>query len=281
MSPRLTNRRNFLKTVCFGTGAALVSAYPFFIERYLFQINTYVIPVPRLPESFQDFTIVQITDLHYGFLMPMAAVKHVIDRTNRLEKDLVVCTGDNVHERNSTRQIDAVWPELMRLEAPCGVYSVLGNHDHWADSGRSLEWLKRSGQNLHHRAVAIQKDGHRIWIGGAGDFWEDTPGIDHAFRNVPAEACKILLAHNPDTADTSFRTAIDLMISGHTHGGQVVIPFWGPPILPVANKRYSSGLINTAKMRIFISRGIGWAIIPVRLNCLPEIAVLKLRREML
>jgi hypothetical protein len=273
------DRRQFLKSASIGAGAVLLASYPFFIERYLFQVNTYEIPVPRLPSAFHGFTIVQITDIHYGFLMPMAAVRHVIARTNRLEKDLVVCTGDYVHERNSNRQIDAVWPELNRLEAPFGVFSVLGNHDHWADTDRSLEWLQRSGQNLRHRATALRKGRHRIWIGGAGDYWEDDLGVDRAFENVPPEECKILLAHNPDTADTFFQTAVDLIIAGHTHGGQVVVPFWGPPILPVSNKRYSSGLIAGSKIRVFISRGIGWTLVPVRFNCRPEIAVLKLRPQ--
>ena len=276
---RSRDRRKFLKTVCFGAGAALLSTYPFFIERYLFQVNTYEIPIPRLPVAFEGFTIVQLTDIHYGFLMPMAAVRHVIKTANALHKDMLVCTGDYIHERNRTVQIDAVWPELCRLQAPCGVYSVLGNHDHWGDTDRSLDWLARSGQNLRHRSVAIQRQNQRIWLGGAGDLWEDDPGIDSAFAGVPSGECKILLAHNPDTADTFYRRTIDLMICGHTHGGQVVIPFWGPPVLPVSNKRYSSGLINNGKTKLFISRGLGWAIVPVRLNCRPEIAVLKLKRE--
>jgi len=115
-----------------------------------------------------------------------------------------------------------------------------------------------------------------IWIGGCGDYMEDRIGLDQAFRNVPARNCKIVLAHNPDTADTFFKTRVDLMICGHTHGGQVNIPLWGPPILPVHNKAYSSGFIVTPKTRLFISKGLGWAVLPMRFNCLPEIAILKL-----
>ena len=89
--------------------------------------------------------------------------------------------------------------------------------------------------------------------------------------------CRIVLAHNPDSADTDFEGRIDLMLSGHTHGGQIRIPFYGPPVLPVSNKTYSSGLkISTKQHPVFISRGIGWAIYPVRFNCFPEIPVLEL-----
>ena len=88
-----------------------------------------------------------------------------------------------------------------------------------------------------------------------------------------------MLAHNPDTVDTNFKTRVDLVISGHTHGGQVNIPFFGPPILPVNNKLYSSGLVKTKKTNLYISKGLGWSIFPIRFNCYPEISILKLQRE--
>ncbi len=108
---------------------------------------------------------------------------------------------------------------------------------------------------------------------------EDELGIDDAFRHVPDSDCKILLSHNPDSADTDYKSRIDLMISGHTHGGQVIIPFVGAPILPVKNKLYSSGHIRNEGTNLYISRGLGWAMIPVRFNCLPEISVLRLVRD--
>ncbi len=116
-----------------------------------------------------------------------------------------------------------------------------------------------------------------MWIAGAGDLWEDHKDLDEILRPIPEGDCRIVLAHNPDTADTSFNSRVDLFLSGHTHGGQVRIPFAGPPILPVRNKAYSSGLINSPRgTPVFISRGIGWAIFPIRINCFPEIAVLEL-----
>jgi predicted MPP superfamily phosphohydrolase len=270
------NRRQFIKRGMFWGFGALMASYPFFIERHLFQINTYKIPVPNLPRAFNGFTIVQLTDLHYGFLMSMAVVKKLLNNANSIKRDIIVCTGDYIHERNSHKETDTLWPELSRLTAPHGVYSVLGNHDHWSDFSRSLYWLEKSGQNVRHKAIPIIKGSEKIWIGGCGDYTEDEIGMDKAFRNVPPNDCKIVLAHNPDTADTLFRTRVDLIISGHTHGGQVNIPFVGTPILPVRNKRYSSGFIPTPSTHLFISKGLGCAILPVRFNCLPEIAVLKL-----
>jgi predicted MPP superfamily phosphohydrolase len=113
-------------------------------------------------------------------------------------------------------------------------------------------------------------------LAGQGTFGGDELKIDKVFSGSDQDDCRILLSHNPDSVDTAFRTPLSLVLSGHTHGGQVVIPFLGAPVLPVENKAYTSGLIATPRTLLFISRGIGWAILPVRFNCYPEIAVLEL-----
>ncbi len=239
--------------------------------------NIYRIPVPNLPKPFAGFRIVQLSDVHYGFLVPPELVHHVVKRANELKPDVIVCTGDYVHERNTTAEIDQVWPILSKLSAPSGVYSVLGNHDHWADTERSDYWLKITRQDIRHKVFQIRRDNQSLWIAGAGDLYEDHKNLDFILEQIPDAECRIILAHNPDSADTPFSKRIDLMISGHTHGGQVNIPFVGPPILPVHNKTYSNGLKRSPRgCNIFISKGIGWAICPVRFNCLPEIAVLEL-----
>lgn len=272
-------RRKFIRSGIFAGIACLAASYPFFIERYLLQINTYNIPVPNLPEEFINFKMVQLADLHYGNLMPKIFIERIINKANSLEGDAIVCTGDYVLNRNyAPRDIETVWSLLKRLKAESGVYSILGNHDHWANSNKSLELLEDSGQNIRHKSVAIEKNGERIWIGGAGDLWEDDIGVDKAFKEVPSKECKILLAHNPDTADCNFDTRVDLMISGHTHGGQVILPFIGAPVLPVKNKNFSSGFIRSQNTNIFISKGIGWAVVPIRFNCRPEIAVLNFKK---
>jgi hypothetical protein len=277
---RKISRPRFLRLAGALVAVGFAATYPVFVERYIILTNTYRIPVPHLPKAFSGFRIVQLTDLHYGFLVPLWVIRHVVSRANRLERDLIVCTGDYVHERNGTAQIDRVWPVLSELTARFGVYSVLGNHDHWADTSRSQDWLTRSRQDLRHRAIPIEKEGQRLWLVGAGDLWEDHRNLDDLLRDIPASDCRIVLAHNPDTADTRFSARVDLMLSGHTHGGQVDLPLVGTPLLPVRNKEYSSGLkVSPRGTRVFISKGIGWAVLPVRLNCLPEIAVLELVAE--
>lgn len=274
------NRRQFLKRVSIGSAAAaLVASYPVVIERFTVLVNTYSIPVPHLPPAFEGFTIVHLSDLHYGRLMPLSIIKSVIQRANSIPRDMIACTGDYVTGIRQTEEIDTVWPYIMTLQAREGVYTTLGNHDHWADTQRSLYWLEKSGQSVRHKSAAIQRGDQRLWIGGAGDLDEDILGIDQAFRGVPESECKILLAHNPDSADTPFKTRVSLMLCGHTHGGQIVFPCIGPLVLPVRNRRYASGFVISKNTRLFISRGIGTASVPLRINCYPEIAVLQLTSQ--
>ena len=271
-------RRAFISRSITLGAIALLGSYPIFIERNLVRVNRYRIGLSDLPPSFSGFTIAHLTDLHFGTLVSESFIEGVISKTNQLKTDIIVCTGDYVHDKNTAEEIDRVWPLLSMLQARDGVYSVLGNHDHWADTARSIYWLERTGQNIRHTCRSITRGNERIWIGGAGDYWEDDLGIETAFSHSPGDEFRILLTHNPDSIDTNFATRISLVLSGHTHGGQVRIPFYGAPVLPVANKRYSSGLITTDTTTLFISRGIGWAIYPVRFNCTPEIAVLELQR---
>jgi len=251
--------------------------YGILVERYIVRFPHYRIPVPNLPPEFTGTTVVHISDVHLSTLVPAWFIERLFRKVAMLQKDVIVTTGDNVLGRDVPDRVDQVWSLLGGLQAPLGVYSVLGNCDHRAGAERSLVRLKESGQDVRGRAVAIEKQGQRLWLAGAGDLLEDHLPIDELLASVPASDCRIVLAHNPDTADTCFSARVDLMISGHTHGGQVELPFVGIPMLPVKNKTYSYGLKRTTKgFPVFISKGIGWGIFPGRLNCFPEIPILEL-----
>jgi uncharacterized protein len=264
------NRRKFLKLgICGGMGA-LACGYGVYGALQI-EVNTYKIPVPHLPMSFNDFTFVQLTDIHYGFGIPLSVVERVIHQVNLIKRDAIVCTGDYIHGGGSARETDTLWSRLKTLKAKNGVYSVLGNHDHMFSNGyHSLSCLEKSGQSVRHGAVPIVRGDDRVWIGGAGDMWHDDLGIDEAFKNTPSDECKILLSHHPGAADTEFETRVDLMISGHTHGGQIIIPPFGSTM---------SGLQEKSGVSVYISKGIGWYFVPIRINCAPEISVLKLVRS--
>ncbi|MFA7405912.1 MAG: metallophosphoesterase [Pelobacteraceae bacterium] len=271
------SRRQFLKTACQLGSIGLVASYPVFIERLTVLTNEYRIAVPNLPAAFSGFRIVHLSDIHYGRLTSLSFIKGIVERANNLKPDLIACTGDYVYVTSAREKVDAVWQVLSQLTAPCGVWSVLGNHDHWTDTERSDLWLKKSGQNLRHKAVRIERSGQALWFAGAGDFITDHRNLDPVLEQIPDPDCRVVLAHNPDTADTVFKRRIDLMLAGHTHGGQVRVPFMPPLYNPVLNKNYVGGI--TASLRgfpMFISRGIGWTFLPIRFNCYPEIAVLEL-----
>lgn len=271
------SRRQFLRKAGFYGSLGLVSSYPLFIERLTVLTSSYRIAVPNLPDTFRGFRIVHLSDIHYGPLTSLAFIHAVVERANRLNPDLIACTGDYVHGFSSKQNIDAVWQVMSRLCAPHGVWSVLGNHDHWADTGRSLYWLDRNKQDLHHKVTRIERRGQALWLAGTGDFMTDFRRLDPLLERIPDRECRIVLAHNPDTADSDCSRRIDLMLAGHTHGGQVRIPFMPPLYNPIHNKNYVSGSIIAARgFPLFISRGIGWTILPVRFNCYPEIAVLEL-----
>ncbi len=279
-APRLTRRRFLGATL--GSGLAvtgLVATYAAFIERFRFELNHYRVPIRDLPGSLEGLRLLHVSDIHHGPLMSRGVVAGVIERAAAVPCDAIVLTGDYVHGEDSKRALEWVIPALRTLRAPHGVHAVLGNQDHYADATRAKELLSDLGFARIHTRAAIERDDGRLWIGGTGDLWEDQVAIDRLLAGVPDAEPRIVLAHNPDTADVPWRSRVDLMLSGHTHGGQIHLPLIGAPVLPVENKRYVNGLIDTPRTRLFISKGIGWTVAPVRFNCTPELALLELTRE--
>ncbi|MEW6428218.1 MAG: metallophosphoesterase [Thermodesulfobacteriota bacterium] len=276
MTQQTQTRRLFLEKTFKGL-ALLAMGYPFAIERSALRTNHYRLPVPNLPPAAQGLTIVHLTDLHCGGpFMPAAYAGSLVRKANAIGGDLIVCTGDFVNIDTADEDIVRVWKALGGLRARLGSYFVLGNHDHWANHQMSLDLLAASGGNLRHRALRIDFGGDAIWLGGAGDLYEDAPGVNQAFRNTPQGECRILLAHNPDIVDFLGAERVDAVLAGHTHGGQVALPLIGAPFLPVRNKRFAQGVAQQGRTTVYVSRGIGCTTLPARLNCPPEISVLHL-----
>ncbi len=256
---------------------ALTASYSVFIERYAVEVNYYDVFVPNLPPEFVGYRIAQITDTHLGWLISANFLEEVVALTNDVGADLIVGTGDFVHRQRD--EVLRVWPILKRLRARDGVCCVLGNHDHWADAAESLAQLESSGFSVRHRALPIERQGRRLVVFGAGDHMEDRFGCDRLLRAARPDDCRVVLAHNPDAADQARMGRVDLMLSGHTHGGQVRIPGYGAPILPLHNRTYDQGIKEVGDSSLFVSRGIGCVGLPVRFGCPPEVAVLRLSDE--
>jgi uncharacterized protein len=277
-------RRQFLK-VALGTGAGAASfavsgsVYSAMIEPQWLSIERVTVPLARLPRELDGFTIAQLSDLHLGPYISEAEVRAAVAAANQLQPEVIVLTGDYItHEADRAEDCAR---ELGALRAPHGVYAVLGNHDRCWSSPEHMTraLLDRSIPVLINDAVPIERNGARLWIAGVDDVMV-RPDLNRALRRVPAAEPTVLLVHEPDYADESKRYPIDLQLSGHSHGGQVRLPFYGALILPDLAKKYPIGLARAGAMWVYTNRGIGVVSPPLRFNCRPEITLLTLRSGM-
>ena len=270
------SRRAFLKKL--GLAAAGIAlggtAVSLAVERHLVQVTRPRIRVPGLPPAFEGLRICQITDVHHGPFLDLDQVHRVVTLALEQSPDLFVLTGDLSHKEEWS--VPPVWDAMASLQAPLGVWGVMGNHDWWHGIGASREGATRAKIGmLDNRAVLIEREGERIWLAGVGDLWADEPDLRAALANVPADEPAILLTHNPDFADEMSDPRVKLMLAGHSHGGQINLPLFGPPALP-CRRKYTSGLVRTGVSQVYVSRGIGMAAVPVRFNCRPELPVFEL-----
>jgi hypothetical protein len=213
--------------------------------------------------------------------LPM--IRHAIDRGLAARPDLAVVTGDFITMQHD---FDAAGyaRELRRLSDYAPVYAVLGNHDggmwsrhhHGLPDHRTVERILEDSriELLHNRAARVEIKGQRITLAGVGDLWADEVDWRRAFQTAEAATPTVFLAHNPDTKDV-VRARWDLMLSGHTHGGQVLVPFRGARYAPVKDKRYIAGLKPWGTRQIHVTRGVG-NVGGVRMGCRPETSLLVL-----
>ena len=164
------------------------------------------------------------------------------------------------------------------MRAPFGLWAVMGNHDAFTDPLRVTRALRAEGiQVLTNQSIPIEHNGGRFWLGGVDDVLEGTADLDVTFHQVPANEPTILLAHEPDYADSVASYPVDLQLSGHTHGGQVRLPFLGPLYLVNLGRKYVWGLYKIGELTLYTNPGLGTVGVPVRWNCPPEITLLTLR----
>ncbi|MDY6852136.1 MAG: metallophosphoesterase [Thermodesulfobacteriota bacterium] len=253
------------------------------------------IGLKRLPPSFDGLKVAQITDIHSGRLVPTKLIRAGVDLVQSATPDLIVLTGDFITGASlfawgrlggfKPRLFKECLQELAGLSAPFGVYAVLGNHDFWSGpevTAKVDRGLRDIGVKvLRNEMVTLVKSGQKLHISGIDDYWERSCKPSRALRDAPISACKVLLSHNPDVNQDleALDNQVDLVISGHTHGGQVVLPLIGAPFLPSPfGQKYRSGLVRDGERQTYISRGLGVFFVPIRINCPSEITLLTLRR---
>jgi len=231
----------------------------------------------RLPSSFEGLKIVHLTDIHHSLFTPLEEVERVVHLANRLEPDIVALTGDYV--TFSHAYIRPAARALGKLRARCGVYAVLGNHDFQVDPDQITQALRghhiRVLRNAHH---PLRVENKTLWLVGVDDLWWNSDDLSGALRAVPAREPKILLCHNPLGIWEASSHEIDLVLSGHTHGGQVRLPGIRSWYRSKLGERFVEGWNQLHKTQIYVSRGIGKVVVPIRVSCPAEIAVLRLRR---
>ena len=259
------------------TVALLLLAYTF-IEPYWIDLKTTYIKSSDISENFNVTKIIFVSDIHHGPYFSKDRVRKLVERINKLNPDIILLGGDYVHR--DPQYIIPCFEELSKLKANLDVFGVLGNHDHWENAELTSHEMKKAGiKELDNKAVWLYKNSDRIKVGGVGDLMEDVQNINPTIKDTKKNDFVILLSHNPDYIEKLQTDKVDLMLSGHTHGGQVTLFGFFAPLIPSAyGQKYRTGLVETAQIKLLISNGIGTITPPVRFFARPQINIVCLQR---
>lgn len=235
------------------------------------EVSEHHIAIPALPNAFAGLRVVHITDIHHGLYMPLQGVMDAVELSNRLEPDIVALTGDFI--TYSRAYIEPVAHELGKLRAKHGVFATLGNHDFRVGAEPITRALRRCGIDvLRNHNAAIRRGAHTLFVAGIEDLGYK-PDLMRAMRGIPEGAPVLLLSHHPGIIRKAARAGASLVLSGHTHGGQVRLPVMGAIR---ERARFKAGLDSLGATQIYVSRGIGTVVLPVRYRCSAEIPVFHL-----
>lgn len=285
-APPTPTRRRFLRRAgqvglgLLTSGIGTVS-YGFY-EASQIRVRRRTVAVPNLPHGFEGTTVAVLADFHHGPFVSLDFLRRAVALANSLSPDLFALVGDFAHKGTHTHeQLPPCLAVLAKLRAPLGAFAVPGNHD-MGKGGRIYREVltaTESVTDVSNRAVPVTRNGETIWLAGVEDLWWGKPDVAAALASVPTSAAVLLLSHNPDVAELQPDPRVGLMLSGHTHGGQAYVPGYGPLWLPSRyGSKYCGGLVRGPASSVFVSRGLGEAGVPLRLNCPPEINLLSLTR---
>ena len=280
-------RRDFLKLLKAGAVDCAILAigglgYSIFVEPNWLKIESIRLNLPRLTPAFDGMRIAQISDIHMGGWMNAERLQHAVDTVLYQKPDVILLTGDfltgNTFKDDHQKYTEELKSILSPLAKSIPSFAILGNHDYWTDAKAVREMLKLSGiMDLTNAIFTLARGNEHLHLCGVDDIWEGDVRLDEVINQLKDESAAILMAHEPDFADTSAGTGrFDLQVSGHSHGGQVVIPFYGAPFLPYLGQKYPSGLYQIGEMLQYTNRGVGMINPYVRLNCPPEITIFTL-----
>jgi predicted MPP superfamily phosphohydrolase len=262
-----------LAAACMVTGT-----YSYRIERFWYQIKEVQLKIKNLPSAFTGWRIVQFSDTHLGFHYSVEDLKAVIKMITHLNPDMIFFTGDLIQIGNNNPEVSI--PLLQKLNGlRGGKWAVIGNHDFYTKD-QIINVLETADfKVLRNNHEYVESNRQRLYIAGIDDVMYGNPNIKKAVAGLNEDDCVLLLAHEPDIADESSQYPISAQFSGHSHGGQVRLPFIGPIIRQDLSKKYVNGLyhIGEKRMPLYVNRGIGTTELPVRFFCRPEITVFHLK----
>ncbi len=281
------SRRRFLRLAVYGGGAAAIG-YGAVGESWFPRVESTTIPIAGLPRAFDGLRILHLSDFHHSNIVPLSLIERVIATGNGLAPDLVVLTGDFVSTARLQPGSGIAYAEpcakaLSALKAPLGVYAVLGNHDYDTDPLQVTRALEGAGVRvLSDENVMMERGGERLRLAGLADFWrapDRGASIERALAGRGEREPVIALAHNPDQFPGLAAAGVALTLSGHTHGGQIRVPGWGPLWVPSRyGARYAQGLIEENGAKLYVTRGVGTLFVPVRFACPAEVTLLTMVR---
>ena len=262
--------------------AAACALDAFLIEPNRIQWKRVEIPIRGLPAAFEGYRIALLADLHYPRWTNEAFVRRALTLANAFDPDLLAIPGDICdgppHQNTPVPSLAGLFDEAQPRD---GIVATLGNHDHWLNaSGIRRELAAHTPVRLiENKSVLIERGGQQIAVGGVGDMWEGIVAPYQAFADVPPGIPRLLLSHNPDVAEIiSPNVQVDLMLSGHTHGGQVRVPFGPAPRVGSGyGNKFRAGLVQGKGCRVYVTRGV-CSTRHVRFWCLPEVTGITLRR---
>lgn len=282
------NRRTFIRRMLYSTVSLLgLSGGGYYYARYIepFLLNQTHIPIysKRLPLQFKNFRIVQFSDTHLGFNYTLKDLEKLIIRINDLKPDLIVFTGDLIDDPtqfNSDKELSAI---LKRLKSKHGKFWIYGNHDHGGYGTNAIKRIMEQSdfKLLKNSHEVIKRADDQIILAGIDDLILGKPDLATTLVGTSENDFKILLAHEPDFADRTRNFSVDVQLSGHSHGGQIRLPFFGSVYTPDYAIKYIKGsyTFDNERLFLYVNSGIGTTRLPFRFLCKPEITIFTLNDE--
>jgi len=252
----------------------------FFIEPNRLVVNPQTIQIGSWPTELSGLRIAVIGDIHTdNRFINEAKLRKLVELTNAQKPDLIVLLGDYIQggrrSRSNLVEPEVTAAQLKYLQAPLGVYAVLGNHDWWYDGARVRRAFENEGiKILEDEAAELSWRGHSFWLVGLADLWTRPQNIARTLAKTPPGATVLAMTHNPDIFP-QVPQSIPLLLAAHTHGGQVNLPLIGTPVVPSRfGSKYTAGHVFENGHHMFVTTGVGTSILRVRFRVPPEVAIL-------